>query len=480
MWFNGFLRFTFTFNRVMSIVVNSALQSHEISPEQNHKFIEFYNVRAAEAALCALNKCDIAGKQIKIEPSPPGGVRRFMQLSDQGQDESSNLCQSSLDDLMARHMARVSASGYMDDGSSLILHDVIWSPVNTFIGPSQSSSVPINLPSPARVASVNNQFNLQEPNHTLDVMKFWNQCITSFHPHSSPEYHDNLAKSLPSNSSSTIPDMVSSFVSQMTDGLDDRSIHGVSTNGHLIEPNGGVFGSSGNGSCLLHGNHYAWNNSNSHQQHPSSARIWPNSPSFVSGVQHMPAFPRVPPVMLNAVSPVHHHIGFHLGSLGNVGFPGSSPSHLVEIASHNIFSHAGGNNGVVHSPQQMCHLFPGRNPVISMPGSFESPNECQNNADDKEHSKQVYLKDASGCNKCALSRNLISNTYLPIDFKNKCNVGYAFINMIDPQQIIPFHKAFNGEKWEKFNSEKVALLAYARIQGKAALNRPFPELKLDE
>ncbi|GKV45552.1 hypothetical protein SLEP1_g52621 [Rubroshorea leprosula] len=34
---------------------------------------EFYDVRAVEAALCALNSCDIGGKQIKIEPSPPGG-----------------------------------------------------------------------------------------------------------------------------------------------------------------------------------------------------------------------------------------------------------------------------------------------------------------------------------------------------------------------------------------------------------------------
>ncbi|GKV45568.1 hypothetical protein SLEP1_g52636 [Rubroshorea leprosula] len=232
-----------------------------------------------------------------------------MQLSDQGQDESSNLCQSSLDDLMARRVAGVSASGYMDNGSSPILHNVIRSPVNTFIGPSQSSSGPTILPSPAKVASVHNQFNLREPNHTLDVMKFQNQCITSFHLQSFPEYHDNLAKSPPSNSSSTIPDMVNSFVSQMTDGLDNRSIHGVSPNGQLIEPKGGVFGSSSNGSCLLHGNHYAWNNSNSHQQHPSSARIWPNSPSFVNGVRHMPAFPRVPPVMLNPASPVHHHIG---------------------------------------------------------------------------------------------------------------------------------------------------------------------------
>ncbi|KAI5569604.1 hypothetical protein BDE02_12G087600 [Populus trichocarpa] len=68
--------------------------------------------------------------------------------------------------------------------------------------------------------------------------------------------------------------------------------------------------------------------------------------------------------------------------------------------------------------------------------------------------------------------------YLPIDFKNKCNVGYAFINMIDPQQIIPFHKAFNGKKWEKFNSEKVASLAYARIQGKAALIAHFQNSSL--
>ncbi|GKV36321.1 hypothetical protein SLEP1_g44466 [Rubroshorea leprosula] len=50
--------------------------------------------------------------------------------------------------------------------------------------------------------------------------------------------------------------------------------------------------------------------------------------------------------------------------------------------------------------------------------------------------------------------------------------------MIDPQQIIPFHKAFNGKKWEKFNSEKVALLAYARIQGKAALITHFQNSSL--
>ena len=41
-----------------------------------------------------------------------------------------------------------------------------------------------------------------------------------------------------------------------------------------------------------------------------------------------------------------------------------------------------------------------------------------------------------------------------------------------------FLQAFNGKKWEKFNSEKVASLAYARIQGKAALVAHFQNSSL--
>lgn len=39
-------------------------------------------------------------------------------------------------------------------------------------------------------------------------------------------------------------------------------------------------------------------------------------------------------------------------------------------------------------------------------------------------------------------------------------------------------QAFNGKKWEKFNSEKVASLAYARIQGKSALVTHFQNSSL--
>ncbi|RWW23465.1 hypothetical protein GW17_00012287 [Ensete ventricosum] len=51
-------------------------QIRETPHKRHHKFIEFYDVRAAEAALRSLNKSDIAGKRIKLEPSRPGGARR--------------------------------------------------------------------------------------------------------------------------------------------------------------------------------------------------------------------------------------------------------------------------------------------------------------------------------------------------------------------------------------------------------------------
>eukprot|EP01029_Cantina_marsupialis_P023500 TRINITY_DN588_c0_g1_i12.p1 TRINITY_DN588_c0_g1~~TRINITY_DN588_c0_g1_i12.p1 ORF type:complete len:2120 (-),score=751.89 TRINITY_DN588_c0_g1_i12:303-6662(-) len=68
--------------------------------------------------------------------------------------------------------------------------------------------------------------------------------------------------------------------------------------------------------------------------------------------------------------------------------------------------------------------------------------------------------------------------YLPIDFKNRCNVGYAFINFMEPRFIVSFFKEFNGQRWPKFNSEKVCGLSYARIQGKQGLIQRFQNSSL--
>ena len=68
--------------------------------------------------------------------------------------------------------------------------------------------------------------------------------------------------------------------------------------------------------------------------------------------------------------------------------------------------------------------------------------------------------------------------YLPIDFKNKCNVGYGFINMREPEDIIPLVERFHNKKWERFNSEKICCVAYGRIQGKQALINHFQNSSL--
>lgn len=70
-------------------------------------------------------------------------------------------------------------------------------------------------------------------------------------------------------------------------------------------------------------------------------------------------------------------------------------------------------------------------------------------------------------------RRLYDFFYLPIDFQNKCNVGYAFINFISPLYILSFYERFNAKKWEKFNSEKICQLTFARLQGKEELIHHF-------
>ena len=59
------------------------------------------------------------------------------------------------------------------------------------------------------------------------------------------------------------------------------------------------------------------------------------------------------------------------------------------------------------------------------------------------------------------SRGRYDFMYLRIDFANNCNVGYAFVNFIDAQSVIPFVLARAGKRWNCFNSDKVAEVSYA-------------------
>lgn len=68
--------------------------------------------------------------------------------------------------------------------------------------------------------------------------------------------------------------------------------------------------------------------------------------------------------------------------------------------------------------------------------------------------------------------------YLRMDFRNRCNVGYAFINFTHPDHILSFARRVNGKRWAHFNSDKICHLTFARIQGTAALIEKFRNSKV--
>ncbi|KAJ6703247.1 RNA RECOGNITION MOTIF-CONTAINING [Salix viminalis] len=517
------------------------------TPYRNHhKFVEFYDVRAAEAALRALNKSDIAGKQITLEASRPGGLRGLLQQipPELEQDEfGPSVQQSSPPNTTTTGFSGTIISSGMDNGPILGSPSAMQAPfLETALHHGISSSVPNSMSSLLRVESAGNQTGFAELSHSPGHLKFDIQSSLNFHPHSLPEY-DGLNSGVHCNSPGV---MAANINPRPLERIDTRQLARISPNGNPIEFREGVFGSTRNGSCTLPGHHYTWGNSYHHQP---PGMIWPNSPSFVNGISvahpgprlHGP--PRAPaPHALNPALPINNQrvgslpavnpslwdrqrayagespdtSGFHPCSVGSMRISNNS-LHSMEFLSPKMFPHMGGNclelplpskTVGFQSQQQRSMVFPGRGQMIPMINTFDAPGERarsrRNEGSFSQTDKKQYELDIDRImqgedNRTTLMIKNIPNKYtskmllaaiderhkgtynflyLPIDFKNKCNVGYAFINMIDPRQIIPFFQAFNGKKWEKFNSEKVASLAYARIQGKAALIAHFQNSSL--
>ena len=59
---------------------------------------------------------------------------------------------------------------------------------------------------------------------------------------------------------------------------------------------------------------------------------------------------------------------------------------------------------------------------------------------------------------------------LPIDYERKLNLGYAFINFVDPLHIILFYETYHSKRWALYKSDKKMDMAYADKQGKKDIN----------
>ena len=515
---------------------------YEYPEIKHHKFIEFYDVRAAEEALRALNRMEIGGKQIKLEPIHPSLMQQSHKVQDE-RDRGHNITGN----LQLRQKSTVT-SGVIDSfalengynqrfQSSMQQQPMNGFVDNAFFHVNSSTNNSLRGASVGKVSGVSESINL------VDAMKFASNP-TTFHPHSLPEFHGSLANGSPYNFSTSIPNNAGNIGTAVTEASNGRHIQGISSVRNLAEFNGG--GSLGNGIHTHPGASHMWNGSNLHQQASPNNMLWQKTASFGNNAQGLPqmsSFARTPQHMLRTQQ-MDHHVGsapvvtaspwerkisylgespnasgFHLGSPGNGAFHGSWQMRPMTCSPHNnMFSHVGGNGAELsssagqNSPDLLSHAFYGRQHPKTTMSKFDpvyeqminlysrkSEANTTNNADKKQYEldlgrillgedsrttlmiKNIPNKYTSKMLLVAIDeecRGTYDFLYLPIDFKNKCNVGYAFINMTDPMQIISFYKHFQGKKWEKFNSEKVASLAYARIQGRASLVAHFQNSSL--
>ena len=55
--------------------------------------------------------------------------------------------------------------------------------------------------------------------------------------------------------------------------------------------------------------------------------------------------------------------------------------------------------------------------------------------------------------------------YMPFDYENGGNKGYAFVNLTSPYHVLLFYEFFNNKCWLYFESKKICELNYANFQG---------------
>ncbi|CAA0808666.1 Protein MEI2-like 5 [Striga hermonthica] len=478
----------------------------ETPHKRHHKFIEFYDVRAAEAALKALNRSDIAGKRIKLEPSRPGGARRslMLQLSqEQDPDEARTLR------LQVGSPIGNSPPGILIDGSwhnfgspveqNNSLHAYGQTPNLGELSPVRSNNVtglasilPSHISSPVKIAPIGKD-PTRAGHHTIHMQNMANRN------------HGLSHFSVPNTTLSSSPGPVSSFSDskpssigtlsgpQFLWGSPSPSVPSDQTNSFKGPP----FTSR---RTRLIGFPYT----TSQQHRPflgSHHHVGSAPPSGVQIERHFGFFPESPETtsylnqsMTIGVSNFGHSNGKNNGSTnlgvafaGSFGESGSPGSRMMSISRNGPLYFGNGSfgsmgdgllergrsrrtDGGVHQMDNRKHYQLDLEKIAN--GEDIRTTLMIKNIPNKYTSKMLLLAIDE------THKGTYDFLYLPIDFKNKCNVGYAFINMVSPAHIITFYEAFNGKKWEKFNSEKVASLAYARIQGKTALVSHFQNSSL--
>uniref|UniRef100_A0A7N0SXD0 RRM domain-containing protein n=1 Tax=Kalanchoe fedtschenkoi TaxID=63787 RepID=A0A7N0SXD0_KALFE len=464
----------------------------ETPHKRHHKFVEYYDVRAAEAALKALNRCDIAGKRIKLEPSRPGGIRRnFMQHPSQELDQD--------DALFFRHLPgsplTSSPPGYWPHLNSSVDSNSLrtfshspgtgsFSPLKRTILPGLGSILPSQASNSPKIGLIGKEpgftnFNLaKSPGYQQSTS--YPELNLKANPGPISPLRESNSKSFDIGTTLSGPQYLWGSPTLYSERTSSTSWSTSSTD-HPVSVN-------------LQAHVFPYSNGHRPILGPQNHHHVGSAPSGVPFTRQLGYFPESPDISF--MKPV---------TFKGLGFSRNNGDFMMNMGTHGSMTETGSPSSVM-SFRRDVPMFDGNRHGI---GNFEGFAEhgwiqrTENNVSQLESKKQYQLdleKIISGedtrttlmiknipnkyTSKMLLAaidenhRGTYDFLYLPIDFKNKCNVGYAFINMISPSNIVSFYQAFNGKRWEKFNSEKVASLAYGRIQGKAALILHFQNSSL--
>lgn len=482
----------------------------ETPHKRHHKFVEFYDVRAAEAALRALNRSEIAGKRIKLEPSRPGGARRnlMQQLSLELEQDESRAFRHQVGSPIAS-----SPPGNWIQFASPIEH----SPLHTFskspglgspnslqsnhlpglasILPAQSSTSP-NFAAIGKDQGRINHVNQIYPN--ADSTK----GVTFPHSNSFPEH------SLSTSPGPVFPLAESSPNTSSVGTLSGPQFLWGSPTPYPERSNSSAWPTSSVGRSFVssrQGQGFSYASRNNAFLSTQQLHHVGSAPTGVPMDKHIGFFPESPEssfmnsVAFGRLGRANGNYMMNMGSHGNINAGIGIPGNITENGSPNF--------GMMSLPRHPPSFYGnGSYPGLGETGIevlAERSRSRQTGVNQMDNKKQYQLDlekimNGEDTRTTLMIKNIPNKytskmllaaideyhkgtydfLYLPIDFKNKCNVGYAFINMVSPSNIIPFFKTFNGKKWEKFNSEKVASLAYARIQGKVALVSHFQNSSL--
>ncbi|XP_059301253.1 protein MEI2-like 2 [Lycium ferocissimum] len=459
----------------------------ETPHKRHHKFIEFYDVRAADAALKALNRSDIAGKRIKLEPSRPGGARRnlMQQLSQELEHDEIRSFRHSVGSPVASSPpgswsnfgSPVEPNPLRGYSQSPGLRNL--SPVNGNLMPGLASILPGHLSSP-KIAPIGKDparvghFNL------VTTSPKSVQGVSYQHSFSVPEQKPALNMGSTSFGNSTASGTGTLSGPQFLWG--SPPIHSERTDSPIWPTTSSMahpFASNGQGQGYLHSRRQS---SFLGSHHVGSA------PSVNPLDRHFGFFPESP--QKSYINPLGA-VNMGVGLTGNFTESGSPSSRMMPLTRNGPMFFGNGSYGGAGTVNVEGLIERGRSRKIESGGN-QIDNKKQYQLDlekimrGEDTRTTLMIKNIPNKYTSKMLLAAIDEThkstydflYLPIDFKNKCNVGYAFINMVSPAHIVSFYEAFNGKKWEKFNSEKVASLAYARIQGKVALVTHFQNSSL--